>query len=114
MPGGGTTAVVVEPDDAAHTVHFVFNTTVASNSEEPKTFEEVLNMDNMAEQTRWTKPLQTEVENFFVRGSWSKYPRAKVKEEGRKIIRTKLVFKKKIEAEGSKAPDTYGVRGHGQ
>ena len=53
--------------------------------------------------------LVTEAENFLQRNSWSKYPRAKVKEEGRKIIGTKLVFKKKIEAEGSKAPDTYGV-----
>ena len=53
--------------------------------------------------------LVTEAGNFLQQNSWSKYPRAKVKEEGRKIIGTKLVFKKKIEAEGSKAPDTYGI-----
>ena len=43
-PGGGTTAVVVEPDNAAHTVSFVFNTAVASNLGEPKTFKEVFEL----------------------------------------------------------------------
>ena len=47
--------------------------------------------------------------NFIQRNSWSKYPRAKVKEEERKIIGTKLVFKKEIKAEGSKVPDIYSV-----
>ena len=55
------------------------------------------------------KSVVNEARNFIQRNTWSKYPRVKVKEEGKKIIGTKLAFKKKIEAEGSKAPDTYGV-----
>ena len=51
-PGGGTTAVVTEPDDAAHTVHFVFNTAIASNSGEPKTFKEVLKLEDPVEKER--------------------------------------------------------------
>ena len=39
----------------------------------------------------------TEIKNFLSRGSWSKFPRAKVKEMRRKVIGTKVVFKKKDE-----------------
>ena len=92
--------------------HFMFNTAVASDSGEPKTFKEVLELEDPVEKERWTKLVVNEARNFIQRNTWSNYPRVKVKEEGKKMIGTKLVFKKEIEAEGSKAPDTYGVHGH--
>ena len=106
--GGETTAVAIEPDDTVHTVHFVFNTAVASDSGEPKTANEAFQHPDPVERKRWRKSGITEYKNFLERNSWSKYPREKVAEQGRKVIGTKLVFKKKIEAAGSKAADTYG------
>lgn len=107
--GGETTATVVEPDDTAHTVHFVFNTEVASDPGEPKNAEEAFNHPDPIERMRWRKSGMTEFNNFLGRNIWSKYPRKKVKETGRKIVGTKVVFKKKNEAVGSTAPDTYGT-----
>ena len=62
-PRGGTTAVVVEPDDVAHTVHFVFNTAVASSSGELRTFKEVLELEDQVEKERWMKSVANEAEN---------------------------------------------------
>ena len=55
MPGGGTTVVVVEPNDATHMVHFVFNTAVSSDSGEPGAIEKVLELEDEVEKKRWIK-----------------------------------------------------------
>ena len=107
--GGETTATAVEPDNTVHTVHFVFNTAVSSDSGEPKSAKEAFQHPDPVERERWRKSGITEFNNFLERNSWSKYPRNKVAEQGRKIIGTKLVFKKKSEAAGSTAKDTYGT-----
>ena len=36
------------------------------------------------------KSVVNEARNFIQRNTWSKYPRVKIKEEGKKIIGTKL------------------------
>ena len=64
----------------------MFNTAVASDSGEPKTFKEMLELEDPVEKERWMKS----VVNFIQRNAWSKYPRVKIKEEGKQIIGTKL------------------------
>ena len=107
--GGETTAVAIDNQNNSHTVHFVFNTALASDSGEPKNIGEAYNHQDPIEEERWRKAGRTEINNFLKRNSWTKYKRNKALEAGRKIIGTKVIFTKKRELVGSTAPDTYGT-----
>ena len=61
-----------------------------------------MKLEDQVEKQRWMKSLVTKAGNFLQRNSRSKYPRAKVKEEGRKIIGTKLVFKRRLKPKAAR------------
>ena len=106
--GGGTRISVETKDGHEREVFLVFNTELSSDPGEPKTFDEAFDHPNAVERERWRRSIGSEIENFLSRNSWSLYPRADAKADGRKTVGVKVVFKKKDEVEGSQAPNTYG------
>ena len=82
----------------AKSVHFVFNTSVNSDPGEPTTWEEAR---DGPESKLWTASTISEFNNFLKRKSWKFKPKSIAKDAGRKLIGTKLVFKKKDEADGT-------------
>jgi len=62
---------------------FIFNTSLNSDPGEPKTDDEALN-----------GPCIAEINNFLNRGTWKFVPREAVRKLDRKLIKTKMKFKK--------------------
>jgi len=87
-----------DTNDADGTVHFVFNTELASDYGEPDSYDEAV---TGPEESQWRKASIDEVNNFIKRCSWQKVSRKVAKREGRKIVHTKWVYKKKDEPDGS-------------
>lgn len=79
-------------------VHFVFNTMLMTEHGDPTTFRKAI---EGPDGDQWLHASGNEVMNFIKRGSWRKKLRSEVQEEGRKIIGTKWVYKKKDEQDGS-------------
>ena len=77
---------------------FIFNTSLNSDPGEPKNDDEAL---NGPERDWWLPSSIAEVNNFLDRGSWKFVPREAVKKLGRKLIKTKTIYKKKDEADGT-------------
>ena len=90
--------VIEDSADGEKLVHFVFNTELASDYGEPTGFKEAVNGPDKIE---WLQASKDEVKNFLKRGSWSKVSRKVAQREGRKIVHTKWVYKKKDEQDGS-------------
>ena len=90
--------VIEDSADGDKLVHFVFNTELASDYGEPTSFKQAV---NGPEKVPWLKASKDEVNNFLKRGSWSKVSRKIAQREGRKIVHTKWVYKKKDEQDGS-------------
>ena len=88
---------VIEEEDN-RVVHFVFNTELASDYGEPTSFKQAV---NGPQKNQWLQASKDEVNNFLKRGSWSKVSRKVAQREGRKIVHTKWVYKKKDEQDGS-------------
>ena len=107
--GGETTATEIDDNNNSHTVHFVFNTGVASDLKKHNNVREAYHHRDPIEKERWRRAGRSEINNFFKRNSWTKYKRNKALEAWRNIIGTKVVFKKKKESVGRTAPDTSGI-----
>ena len=76
----------------------IFNTSLNSDPGEPTTDEEAL---NKPEKDWWVPACIAEMINFLNRKSWKFDPREAVTKLNRKLIKTKMVFKKKNETDGS-------------
>jgi hypothetical protein len=81
-------------------IHFVFNSELMTEYGEPKTFWDAIAREG-EEGEHWLQASGSECMNFIKRGSWRKKLRSEVKNEGRKIIGTKWVYKRKDEQDGS-------------
>jgi hypothetical protein len=81
-------------------IHFAFNSELMTEHGEPKNFWDAICPDG-DEGEHWLQAGGSECMNLIERGSWRKNLRSEVKNEGRKIIRTKWVSKRKDEQDGS-------------
>lgn len=77
---------------------FIFNTSLNSDPGESKTDGEAL---NGPERNWWLPASIAEVNNFLDRGSWKFVPKEAVKKLGRKLVKTKTIYKKKDEPDGT-------------
>lgn len=80
------------------TVHFLFNTCIASDPGEPKTLKEAM---ESPDREYWIASITAEINNFMSRGAWEFVKIDEVRKENRRPIPTKLVFKKKDEIDGT-------------
>jgi hypothetical protein len=91
---------VIETDkegaEVAKEVHFVF--LAGSDHKVPENIEQAL---YGPESEKWTNSAASEIMNFISRKCWKKVPRKKAREMKRKIMRTKWMFTKKDEHDGS-------------
>ena len=72
----------------------------------PRSYNEALKCKDGEE---WKVSMKNEIENFVKRGSWKMVLRSEVEKKGRKIIKTKKVFKIKVESDGSRRLKTRDV-----
>ena len=93
----GTADVSAEIEEDKASVNFVFNTSLNSDPGEPLTWEE----SQASPDKEWWSASATiaKFNNFLKRDSWMLKPKAVARKAGRKLIGTKLVFKKKEEAD---------------
>ena len=77
---------------------FLFHTCIQSDPGEPKSWKEAL---QGPEREWWIKSMTAEFNNFLSRGAWEFVDRSIVYDRNRKLIPTKLVFKKKDEIDGT-------------
>lgn len=77
---------------------FIFNTSLNSDPGEPKTDKQAL---EGPESDWWFPACVAEINNFLDRGSWKFVKRSLVAEQRRKLIGTKMVYKKKDEPDGT-------------
>ena len=80
------------------TIEEVFATTVTSDPGEPETIDQAL---SGPESVQWNESMKDEVKNFLKRKAWKAVPIERVKEEGRKLVKTEAVFEKKDEQDGT-------------
>ena len=80
------------------TFHYVYDVTIISDPNEPKTIQQAL---KSSEHKEWMESAIAELVNFYSRGSWSSVPRQVAYDKGKNIIGSKWVFKKKKEPDGS-------------
>jgi len=83
--------------DLINAALFIFNTSLNSDPGEPRTDEEAL---EGPERDWWFTACDAEINNFLDRGSWKFVKRSLVAEQGRKLIGTEMVYKKKDEPDG--------------
>ena len=77
---------------------FIFNTSLNSDPGEPKNDKEALE----GSESKWRRPAcVAEINNFLDRNSWRFVPRKLVAKLGRKLIGTKMIYKKKEETDGT-------------
>ena len=77
---------------------FLMHTCIQSDPGEPNSWKEAL---DGTEREWWLKSITAEFNNFIRRGGWEFVPLKRVTESGRRLVPTKLVFKKKDEIDGS-------------
>ena len=77
---------------------FIFNASLSSDPGEPKADDQAL---NRPERDWWIPACVAEINNFLDRGSWKFVPQKLVQGLNRKLIGTKMVYKKKEEANGT-------------
>ena len=94
--GTADVSAEIEGDTTSRSVNFVFNTSLNSDPGEPLTWEE---SQASSDKEWWSASAIAEFNNFLKRDSWTLKPKAVAKKAGRKLIGTKLVFKKKEEAD---------------
>ena len=94
----GGTFPPLEDDEDDILDFFLFHTCIQSDPGEPKSWKEAL---EGPEREWWVKSMTSEFNNFLSRGAWEFVDRSSVYEQDRKLIPTKLVFKKKDEIDGS-------------
>jgi len=68
---------------------------------DPGTLESWRSAIESPEREFWIKSMTAEFNNFLFRGAWEFVPLQEVRDKGRKVIPTKLVFKLKEEIDGS-------------
>ena len=95
-------ATVIEDDetgeDIAKEVHFVFNVELHNDDDMPEDYKLVMQSE---EKDMWEPSMAAEIMNFIKRKSWKPVPRSKAIASGRTIMKTKWVFKKKDEQDGT-------------
>lgn len=96
---GGMDGNIIDNDDE-DVMHeqYVLHACIQSDPGEPTNWKVAFAGD---EREWWIKSATSEFNNFISRKAWKFVPRKEVKEKGRKLIPTKLVFKKKDEIDGS-------------
>ena len=77
---------------------FLFHTCIQSDPGEPKSWKDAL---HGPEREWWIKSMTAEFNNFLSHGAWEFVNRSIVFDQNRKLIPTKLGFKKKDEIDGS-------------
>jgi hypothetical protein len=93
--------VAVEEDDAAlqpGEAEMVFTAELNSDPGEPKTLNEAL---TGPDSEAWRVSIGAEIMNFLSRKAWKRVPMQQLRDEGRKPIATKTIFKCKDEQDGS-------------
>jgi len=78
--------------------YFVMHACIQSGPGEPTRWKEAL---EGPEREWWMRAITSEFNNFLKRGAWKFVPIANAKNSGRRLIPTKLVFKKEDEIDGS-------------
>ena len=78
--------------------YFVMHACIQSDPGEPTRWKEAL---EGPEREWWMRAITSEFNNFLKRGAWKFVPIDDAKNSGRRLIPTKLVFKKKDEIDGS-------------
>ena len=96
-----TTSTLVEDEEDVPTaptmeVHYIYSSSLASDPGEPKGYAAAMKGD---ERARWIPAIKSEIENFYKRNVWTKFPRSKL--NGRKPLGNRWVFKKKHEQDHS-------------
>ena len=77
-------------------VHYIYNTSLASDPGEPRTYKQAM---NGPERDLWMPAIKSEIANFYKREVWKRVPKSQLK--GRRTLGTRWVFKKKNEQNGS-------------
>ena len=83
-------------NNAPMEVHDVYSTILTSDPGEPKNYKAALQCPNKNE---WIPAIKAEIENFYKRGVWKKFPRKEL--NGRKPLGSRWVFKMKKEHDNS-------------
>ena len=86
-----------EADDNDEHLHYVFNTLVSSDPGEPKQYKDAVK--SSPEQRYWIDSINSEIQNFNKRHVWKQFPRSEL--NGRKPLKSRWVFKKKVEPDKS-------------
>ena len=77
---------------------YVMHACIQSDPGEPNSWKDAL---SGTEREWWMKAIRSEFNNFLNRGGWKFVPLTEVLDSGRKLVPTKLVFKKKDEIDDS-------------
>ena len=83
-------------DDTSMEVHNIYTTTLTSDPGEPKNFKAAT---QGTKNNEWIPAIKAEIENFYKRGVWKKFPRSDL--NGRKPLGSRWVFKMKKEHDNS-------------
>jgi hypothetical protein len=84
-------------DDESEQAHYVFDTSVVSDPGEPKQYKDAVKQG--PEKECWADSIKAEITNFTKRQVWRKFPRSQL--NGRKPLKSRWVFKKKIEPDNT-------------
>ena len=76
----------------------IHNSCIQNDDDTPKTWKQALSGED---KEFWAMSTISEFNNFLKRGAWKLVPKKYIVKEGRKVVPTKLVFKKKDEADGT-------------
>ena len=85
------TTMVSEIDRVVE-IHWIYSTSLASDPGEPKGYKQAM---TDPERDKWIEAMKVEINNFYKRKVWEKFPRKMLNE--RKMLGSRWVFKKKSE-----------------
>ena len=77
-------------------VHFIYSSSLASDPGEPKGYVAAMKGN---EREQWIPAMKSEIENFYKRNVWTKFPKSELK--GHRPLGTRWVFKKQHEQDHS-------------
>lgn len=87
---------IVESINEDAEVHSIYSTILMSDPGEPNNYKSATQGEN---KNKWTQAIKSEIENFYKRDVWKKFPRSKL--DGRKPLGSRWVFKIKKEHDNS-------------
>ena len=83
---------MVSEIDRVVEIHWIYSTSLASDPGEPKGYKQAM---TDPERDKWIEAMKVEINNFYKRKVWEKFPRKMLNE--RKMLGSRWVFKKKSE-----------------